>query len=375
MRAPPALIVEAGGGPSFGPAPAGVRIWGGRPQEEIMSTDTTTAVNHQFRLKSRPVGDPKRSDFDFVEEPVGEPQEGQFLVRVQYISLDPAMRGWMNDVRSYLPPVGLGEVMRAGAVGQVVASRNPKFAEGDHVYGTFGVQDFAISDGKGVVKVDPAMAPLPVFLSMLGMPGLTAYFGLFEVGAYKEGDTVVVSGAAGAVGSVVGQLAKIKGSRAIGIAGGKEKCDYVVNELGFDACIDYKSEDVAAGLREHCPDRIDIYFDNVGGEILDAALARLAFGGRVVLCGAISQYNNTGPMRGPSNYMSLLVNRGRMQGFLVFDYADRYLEAATAMAGWRAEGKLTCREDIVEGLETFPDTLMKLFRGENMGKLVLKVAD
>jgi hypothetical protein len=339
-----------------------------------MSTDTTTTVNRQFKLASRPVGEPKRTDFDFAEAEVPEPAEGQFLVKVEYISLDPAMRGWMNDVRSYVPPVGLGEVMRAGAVGRVVASRHPDYQEGQAVTGMFGVQEYALSDGSGVARVDPAVAALPIFLSTLGMPGMTAYFGLFDVGAHKAGDVVVVSGAAGAVGSVVGQLARIKGSTAIGIAGGAEKCRYVVEELGFDACIDYKNDNVGAKLRELCPKGIDVYFDNVGGEILDAALARLAMHGRIVICGAISQYNATGPLRGPSNYMSLLVNRGRMQGFLVFDYAARFREAATEMAGWLAAGQLKSKEHIVDGLETFPETLMQLFTGENTGKLLIRVA-
>ncbi|GAC1331016.1 MAG: NADP-dependent oxidoreductase [Candidatus Dormibacteria bacterium] len=338
-----------------------------------MTVDTSSALNHAFKLGARPVGEPKRTDWDYVEEPVGEPGENQFLVRNEYISLDPAMRGWMNDVRSYLPPVKLGEVMRAGAVGEVVRSNHPGFAAGDHVVGTFGVQEYAVSDGRGAMKVDTKLAPAEVWLGTLGLPGLTAYFGLLEVGAMKAGDTVVVSAAAGAVGSVVGQVAKIKGGRVVGIAGGPDKCDWIVSELGFDAAIDYKNGDVKGGLREHCPKGIDVYFDNVGGDILDACLARLAMRSRVVICGAISQYNNTGPSRGPANYMSLLVNRARMQGFLVFDYADRYAEPLREMVGWYAEGRLKSKEQVAEGLENFPETLLKLFRGENTGKLVLRV--
>jgi NADPH-dependent curcumin reductase len=334
-----------------------------------------TLTNHQFRLAARPVGLPKRSDFNYTQEPVPDPGPGQLLVKVLYVSLDPAMRGWMNEGKSYVPPVGIGEVMRAGAVGRVIASQNPGFAVGDHVVGMFGMQEYALSDGKGITKVDPRLAPLPVYLGTLGMPGLTAYFGLLEVGALKAGDTVVISGAAGAVGMPVGQIAKIKGARAVGIAGGPEKCQYVVKDLGFDACIDYKKEDVKAALRQHCPNGINVYFDNVGGEILDAALAQLARGARVVICGAISQYNSTTGFKGPSNYMSLLVNRARMQGFVVFDFAARYGEAAREMAGWRAAGKLKSREDVVPGLETFPETLLKLFSGENFGKLVIKVGD
>ncbi len=330
-------------------------------------------VNHRFTLASRPVGMPKRTDWAYEEEAVRELHEGELLIRVLFISLDPAMRGWMNQSRSYVPPVGIGEVMRALALGQVVASKNLNFAVGNHVSGTFGVQEYFISEGKGLIEVDPRVAPLPTFLNVLGMTGMTAYFGLLETGQPQTGDTVVVSAAAGAVGSVVGQIAKIKGCRAVGIAGGPDKCRYVVNDLGFDAAIDYKSEDVTAALRNACPQGMNIYFDNVGGDILEAALANLARGARIVICGAISQYCNTGPVQGPRNYLSLLVYRATMKGMLVFDYADRYPQAAREMAGWMAAGKLKSREDIVEGLETFPDTFLKLFRGENFGKLILKV--
>ena len=335
----------------------------------------TALTNRNFKLAARPVGMCERANFTFSQDPVREPGEGEFLVKILYISLDPAMRGWMNEGKSYIAPVEIGEVMRAGAVGTVVSSKNAKFSVGDSVYGTFGVQEFAISAGKGVQKVDPRLAPLPVYLGVLGMPGMTAYFGLLDIGQPKEGETVVVSGAAGAVGSIVGQIARIKGARAVGIAGGADKCAWVVNELGFDACIDYKNEDVKAGLKAHCPKGIDVYFDNVGGEILDAALSRLALRARIVICGAISQYNNTTPVKGPANYLSLLVHRASMTGMVVFDYAPRYGEGAREMAGWIREGKLKHREDIVAGLETFPETLQKLFKGENFGKLVLKVAD
>jgi len=334
-----------------------------------------TTINRQFRLAARPVGLPKPSDWQFTQEPVAEPRDGEFLVKVLYLSLDPAMRGWMNEGKSYIAPVGLGEVMRAGAVGRVVASKHPKFAVGEHVSGSLGVQEYAISDGRGITKVDPKLAPLPVYLGTLGMPGMTAYFGLLDVGAVKSGETVVVSGAAGAVGTVVGQIAKIKGCRVVGIAGGADKCRWVVEELGFDACVDYKSEDLKKALKQHCPKGIDVYFDNVGGDILDAALTQLARDARIVICGAISQYNNTAPVKGPSNYLSLLVNRATMKGMVVFDYADRYALAAREMAGWLVEGKLKSREDVVQGLETFPEALLKLFRGENTGKLVLQVAE
>jgi hypothetical protein len=333
----------------------------------------STLVNHQFKLARRPVGMVQRSDFEYAEAPVAEPGEGEVLVKILYISLDPAMRGWMNEGKSYVPPVGIGEVMRAGAAGRVITSRDPNIAVGDHVVGVLGVQEYALAKAKGLTKVDPKLVPLPVYLGTLGMPGMTAYFGLLEIGQPKAGETVVVSGAAGAVGQVVGQIAKIKGCRVVGIAGGADKCAYL-RSIGFDAAIDYKHEDVKAALKEHCPQGVDVYFDNVGGEILDIVLTQLAMHARIVICGAISQYNES-KMKGPSNYMSLLVNRAMMKGMVVFDYASRYGEAAREMAGWMAAGQLKTREDVVEGLETFPETLLKLFKGENTGKLVLKVAD
>ena len=333
------------------------------------------AVNRQFRLAARPVGLPRRSDWNITEEPVREPGDGEVLVKVLYISLDPAMRGWMNEGKSYIPPVEIGEVMRAGAAGRVIASRHPDCKAGDLVTGVFGVQEYATVPGKQLVRADARVASLPVFLSTLGMPGLTAYFGLLEIGKPQPGQTVVVSGAAGAVGSVVGQIAKIKGCRAVGIAGGPDKCRYLVEELGFDGAVDYKAGEVKKGLKEHCPKGIDVYFDNVGGNILDAALTQLARNARIIVCGAISQYNNTQPVKGPANYLSLLVNRATMTGMVVFDYAARYAEGAREMAGWMAAGKLKSREDIVTGFDAFPETLLKLFAGENTGKLVLKIAD
>ncbi len=332
-----------------------------------------TAINRQFRLAARPVGLPKRSDWNLVEEPVPVPGDGEFLVRVGYISLDPAMRGWMNEGKSYVPPVGIGEVMRAGAVGEVIDSKNARFPLGSHVVGIFGVQEYALSNGKGVNLVDAKAVALPVYLGALGMTGFTAYFGLLDVGQLKEGETVVVSAAAGAVGSLVGQIAKIRGCRVIGIAGGPEKCRMIVDEFGFDAAIDYKHDDLHAALKQHCPKGIDVYFDNVGGEILEAALARLALHARIVICGAISQYNSTTGVKGPANYMALLVARARMQGFVVFDYASRYGEALRDLATWMTQGKLKSREDVVSGFTDFPEILLKLFRGENTGKLVLKV--
>jgi NADPH-dependent curcumin reductase len=336
-------------------------------------------VNHQVRLAQRPVGMPTRDNWSFTTETAQQPGDGGVLVKTLALSLDPAMRGWMNDVKSYIPPVGIGEVMRAGGIGKVVASQNPKFAVGDVVSGALGVQEYATIaqdevQRSGLFKIDPRLGSATQWLNVLGMPGMTAYFGLLDVGPPRPGDTVVVSGAAGAVGQTVGQLAKIKGCRVVGIAGGRAKCDWVVNELGFDACIDYKAGDVKAGLKEHCPKGVDVYFDNVGGDILDDVLARLARGARIVICGAISQYNNTTPVQGPKNYLSLLVHRARMEGMVVFDYADRFPVAVAELAGYLKDGRIRAKEDVVKGIETFPEALTKLFTGENFGKLVLQVA-
>ena len=337
--------------------------------------------NHQIRLAARPVGMPKATDWSHTTEPVTEPAEGGVTLKTLALSLDPAMRGWMNEGKSYIPPVGIGEVMRAGGVGVVVASKNDKFAVGDHVSAGFGVQEYitiAKDDMKrnGLVKIDLRVGTPTQWLNVLGMPGMTGYFGLMDVGQPKAGETVVVSGAAGAVGQTVGQIAKLKGCRVVGIAGGQAKCDWVVKELGFDACIDYKAGPgaVRAGLKEHCPKGVDIYFDNVGGEILDDVLAKITRGARIIICGAISQYNNTTAVQGPKNYLSLLVNRARMEGIVVFDYADRYHLAVAEMAGYLKDGRMKSKEDVVVGLQTFPETLLKLFNGENFGKLVLEVA-
>ena len=266
--------------------------------------------NRQVRLAARPVGMPKNSDWRFTNEPVREPGDGEIVVKTLYLSLDPAMRGWMNEGKSYIRPVVIDEVMRAGGIGKVIVSTSPRFAVGDYVSGNIGVQEYWVgpANDKAVAlhKVDPKIAPLPKYLNALGMPGMTAYFGLLEVGQPKSGDTVVVSGAAGAVGQTVGQVAKHKGCRVVGIAGGKEKCNFVVNELGFDACIDYKNESVRESLKRHCPKGVDVYFDNVGGEILDDVLACINMKARIVICGAISQYNSTSPIKGPANYLSLL---------------------------------------------------------------------
>ncbi|QNK74953.1 NADP-dependent oxidoreductase [Variovorax sp. PAMC28562] len=343
----------------------------------------TALVNHQVRLAKRPDAAATREHWSFTDEPVGEPADGGVLVKTLSLSLDPAMRGWLNDARSYIPPVAIGEVMRAGGIGRIIASKNPAFAVGDTVYGTLGVQEYIVIaqdelKRNGLVKIDLRAGSIGQWLNVLGMPGMTGYFGLMDVGQPKEGETVVVSGAAGAVGQTVGQLAKIKGCRVVGIAGGEAKCKWVVEELGFDACIDYKAGEgaVRAGLKEHCPKGVDIYFDNVGGEILDAVLAKLARKARVIICGAISQYNNANsmPAAGPRNYLSLLVNRARMEGIVVFDYADRYPIAIKELAGYLKDGRMKSKEDVVKGIETFPESLNKLFAGENFGKLVLEVA-
>jgi NADPH-dependent curcumin reductase CurA len=343
-----------------------------------MST-LATLTNHQTRLAARPNGMPKRSDWQFTTEPVAEPAEGDVLVKTLALSLDPAMRGWMNEGKSYIPPVGIGEVMRAGGIGTVIASKNAAFAVGDTVSCTPGVQEYCLIPAdqvkrQGLFKIDLRLGTMTQWLNVLGMPGMTGYFGLMDVGQPQPGETVVVSGAAGAVGQTVGQLAKIKGCRVVGIAGGPAKCEWVVKELGFDACIDYKAGNVKDDLREQCPKGVDVYFDNVGGEILDIVLTRLARKARIIICGAISQYNNTTPVQGPKNYLSLLVHRARMEGIVVFDYAERFPIAVKELAGYLKDGRMKSKEDIVTGIDTFPETLLKLFNGENFGKLVLEVA-
>lgn len=330
--------------------------------------------NKQQILVKRPVGVPDENTWTFQSSAIRALEEGEMLIEHHYISLDPAMRGWMNESRSYIPPVGIGEVMRAGSVGQVIKTQGKTpFQVGDYVTGWGGVQTHHITRGEQFYKVDPNYAPLPAYIGTLGMPGMTAYFGILQEGKIKEGDTVLVSGAAGAVGSIVGQIAKIKGCRVVGIAGGKEKCDYILNELGFDGAIDYKNESVLKGIKAHCPKGIDVYFDNVGGEILDNALVFLRQNARVIICGAISQYNATSAIEGPKNYLSLLVNRASMKGMVVLDYAKDYGTAMREMAGWMQEGKLKSREDVYDGIENFRETFLRLFSGEKNGKLVLKV--
>ena len=332
--------------------------------------------NRMVKLARRPKGMVQRADFTIEDGPVPEPGPGELRVRIEYISLDPAMRGWMNDAKSYSPPVGLGEVMRAFAVGTVEQSDNPAFKPGDAVQGMFGVQKYAISKGERVLKVDTSQAPLQRWIGGLGMPGWTAYFGLLEVGQPKAGETVVVSAASGAVGSVVGQIAKIKGCRAVGIAGGPEKCRYVAQELGFDACIDYKAGGLAQQLKAACPKGIDVNFENVGGEILDTVLLQMNVFGRIALCGLISGYNATEAPAGPKNIRAVLTQRLKVQGLIVTDWASRVPEAMAQLGQWHKEGKLKIREDVREGgLDAFPDVLNLLYTGGNFGKLVLKVAE
>jgi NADPH-dependent curcumin reductase CurA len=329
-----------------------------------------TVTNTQCRLAARPIGLPTADDWKIVQQEVPVAGDGEFVVAVDYLSIDPAMRAWMNAGDSYLPAVEIGEVMRAMAIGTVVESRHGAFSVGDQVSGMFGVQTYAVSNGSGVSKIDTTVAPAPVHLGALGISGLTAYFGLLDVGKPQPGQTVLVSGAAGSVGSIVGQIARVKGCRAIGIAGGEHKCRWLVDELGFDAAIDYKTADLRAELKTHAPNGIDVFFDNVGGQALEAALNRLARRARIVISGAVSQYNDA--PRGPANYMQLLVNRASMTGFVIFDYAKRYAEGVEQLGKWLEAGELRTHESVEHGkIGDYPETLLKLFRGENLGKLIL----
>jgi len=330
--------------------------------------------NRQIVLKCCPTGPVGKEHFESRVGSVPELADGQALVRVKYLSIDPTIRGWIQR-DTYLPAIEIGAVVRSAGAGEVVLSKNPKLSPGDHVFGLVGWQEYAVIDAKDRPTVIPAGIPLTDALSVFGVTGMTAYFGLTEIGQPKAGDTVVVSGAAGATGSIVGQLAKAKGCRAIGIAGSKAKCDWLTGELGFDAAIDYKKEDVGKRLRETCPKGIDVFFDNVGGPILNAALANLAIRGRVVLCGAISQYEDLENTYGPPNYINLLAKRGRMEGFIILDYADRFMEGAMALGGLMAEGKLKHRTTVVDSLEKAPEALHRLFTGDHEGKLLVKVAD
>ena len=331
-------------------------------------------INTQWVLASRPDGMVTSANFERRELTVPEPGDGEFLVHNLYLSLDPAMRGWISEARSYMPPVAIGEVMRGGCVAEVIESGHPGYSPGDLVFGMFGWQEYALSDGAGVMRVPDGVGPT-LALGALGWTSLTAYFGLTEIGKPQPGETVVVSGAAGATGSVVGQLARLRGARVVGIAGSADKCDWLTRELGFDAAIDYRSEDVRARLKELCPKGIDVYWDNVGGELLEAALSRLAVHARVVFCGSISSYNASSPPPGPRNYMQLLIRRARVEGFLVFDYVDRIDEALSELVPLVESGRLRYREDIREGLDSAPAALGDLFTGANDGKLIVHIAD
>jgi len=337
-----------------------------------MATGRTS--NRQWRLAVRPVGLIKESDFALTEESIPDPKEGQVLVRNLYLSLDPTMRGWVTDFPGYLPPVAIGEVMRSGAIGVVEQSRNDQFPEGAYVSGMLGWQDYALSDGSWLqVLPENAGIPLTAYFGLFGLVGLTAYFGLLEIGRPQPAETLVITAAAGAVGSLVGQIGKIKGCRVVGIAGTDEKCAWITDELGFDAAINYKKEPVLERLKEVCPDGIDVHYENVGGPVLDAALSLINLRARIVLCGMISMYNNTEPAPGPYFLANLIIKRARMEGFLVLDYFPRSGEAMADLMKWYGEGKLRYRVDVVEGLEQAPRSINKLFDGTNKGKLIVKV--
>ncbi|MDO8290259.1 MAG: NADP-dependent oxidoreductase [Parvibaculum sp.] len=334
-------------------------------------------VNRQFRLKSRPVGRIKTTDFDLVEADIPEPAQGEALVRTLYLSLDPTNRIWMSDMDQYMPPVELGAVMRGGGIGVVVKSNSPAYQVGDHVTGLTGWQDYTIAGEKmdNRMGVIPKGLPVPLTAMMgaCGMTGLTAYFGLLELGQPKAGETVLVSAAAGAVGSVVGQIAKIKGCRVVGIAGGADKCRYIVEKLGFDAAVDYKRADWKEQLVAATPDGIDVNFENVGGEIMEAVMARMNLFSRMPLCGMISGYNTDQPMR--ADFSPILMRRIQVRGFIVTDFFAKYAEGARQLAEWVATGKLHHEETIVDGLENAPTAVNRLFDGQNMGKLIVRVAD
>jgi NADPH-dependent curcumin reductase len=335
---------------------------------------STRETNRVIRLASHPVGTIADDDLALTEEAVPEPADGEALVRTRYLSLDPAIRVWMTGVDSYVPGIKVGDTMRGGGIGQVLESRSPEYRAGDLVFGMMSWADYATFPA-GALRVVPPREPLTALLSVCGVTGLTAYFGLLEVGRPREGETVVVSGAAGATGSVAGQIAKIHGCRVVGIAGTGEKCAWVTEDLGFDACINYKTDDVAGRLAETCPAGIDVYFDNVGGEILDHVLTLINLRARVVLCGAISQYNAVEPAPGPRNLFTLIPQRGRMEGFIVIDYLERFPEAIEALGAWVDEGRITHAEHVVDGLEQAPAAMRMLFTGANTGKLIVKVSE
>ncbi|HJP31694.1 MAG TPA: NADP-dependent oxidoreductase [Candidatus Latescibacteria bacterium] len=331
-----------------------------------------TDLNRRIVLAQRPTGLPQETDFRLEEAPVPEPGEGEILVRCRYLSLDPYMRGRMNAGASYAPGVALDDVMVGGAVGDVVASRHPDLEEGDVAQVNTGWQEYGVAGGDDARKIDPSLTPISTSLGVLGMPGITAYMGLLEVGRPQSGETVVVSGAAGAVGSLVGQIARLKGCRAVGIAGSDAKVAYVTDELGFSGAFNYKNTDnYDVALGELCPDGIDVYFDNVGGEISEAVVPRMNVGGRISVCGQISQYNLSAPEMGPRQTWHFIVKRLTMRGFLVFDFAERYDEALRQLAGWIDAGQLSYREDIVAGLENAPAAFIGMLTGDNIGKRLI----
>ena len=331
-------------------------------------------TNRQWLLAARPDGSARESDFAWREAPVPELADGQILVRTVYLSLDPTNRVWMNEADSYLPALRTGDVMRGIALGVVERSRTPRFAEGDLVQGLLGWQEYCVTDGADLSKLPKGLpVPLTACLGLLGHIGLSAYFGLLEVGKPKPGETLVVSAAAGAVGSLAGQIGKIKGCRVAGIAGTREKCRWLTGELGFDAAIDYRTEDLEESLKRHCPGGVDVYFENVGGAILEAVLNRINIGARIVLCGLISMYNAAEPPPGPRNLATVLIRRARMEGFICTDFAHRAEEAYRDLIGWYLSGKLKYRVDVVDGLENAPRALNKLFDGSNQGKLLVRV--
>ena len=336
-------------------------------------------INNQIILANRPSGKPQPADFSLVDASVPVPEEGQVLCKTIFLSLDPYMRGRMNDGKSYAAPLEIKEVMTGGTVGQVLESRSSNFHEGDIVFGSGGWQDYWASEGKALRKIDPQLAPISTATGVLGMPGVTAYTGLLNIGQPKKGETVVVAAASGAVGSVVGQVAKIKGTRAVGIAGSPEKCRFVTEELGFDACVNHKSPDFTEVLNNACPDGIDVYFENVGGKVFQKILPLLNDFARIPVCGMISHYNATelppGPNLTPLLMRDILVKRLTFRGFIVWDFASQEKEALTRLATWIQQGKLHYREDIVEGLENAPEAFMGLLEGKNFGKLVVRVSD
>ncbi|GER67593.1 NADP-dependent oxidoreductase [Weizmannia acidilactici] len=331
--------------------------------------------NKQIRLARRPVGTPTLEDFSFTEAPIGTPGEGEVLIRNVYISVDPYLRGRMEDVKSYIPPFQLNDVIISGVIGQVVESKSAHFAKGDIVIGMLGWEEYSVAHEKTLRKLDPALAPVTANLGIIGMTGLTAYFGLLDIGQPKEGETVVVSGAAGAVGSTVGQIAKIKGARVVGIAGSEEKCSYLINELGFDAAINYKTEEVGKVLEKACPDGIDVYFDNVGGEISDAVFPLLNKFARIPVCGAISAYNKTEADIGPRVQTYLIKTSAFMKGFTVGDYSSRFKEGGAQLAAWLNEGKLKYEETIKEGFDSIIEAFLDLFKGKNLGKQLVKISE